>query len=78
MLYCGFPFCFINENSREKDAFSRNKSEEDLSLSDIEKGLYDILLSSQETVLGKYRNTVAALAKKTSDTFDGWLCDFLF
>ena len=39
-------------------------SEEDLSLHDIEKGHYDILLSSPETILGKYRNTVAALAKE--------------
>ena len=39
-------------------------SEEDLSLRDIENGHYDILLSSPETVLGKYRNTVAALAKE--------------
>ena len=63
-MYCCFPPCFIDENSREKDAFSRNKSEEDLSLHDIEKGHYDILLSSPETILGKVRNTVAALAKE--------------
>ena len=41
---------------------SLNLSERDLSLRDIEKGHYDILLSSPETILGKYRNTVAALA----------------
>ena len=28
-----------------------------LSLRDIEKGHYDILLSSPETILGKYKNT---------------------
>ena len=38
-------------------------SEEDLSLRDIEKGHYDIMLSSPETILGKYKNTFAALAK---------------
>ena len=70
MLYCCFPSCFINENSREKDAFSRNKKSvpvgvgEDLSFYDIEKGHYDILLSSPETFLGKYRNAVAVLAKE--------------
>ena len=63
-VVCCFPSCFINENSREKDAFSRNKSEEDLSLRDIEKGHYDTLLSSPETILGKNRTTVAALAKE--------------
>ena len=31
---------------------------------DIEKGHNDILLSSPETILGKYRNTFAALAKE--------------
>ena len=39
-------------------------SEEGFSLLDIEKGHYDILLSSPETILGKYKNTFAALAKE--------------
>ena len=62
-----FPSCFINANSREKIHFlgirSLYLSEEDLSLRDIEKGHYDIMLSSPETFLGKYKNTFAALAK---------------
>ena len=37
---------------------------EDLNLCNIEKG-HDILLFSPETILGKYRNTVAALEKMT-------------
>ena len=38
--------------------------EGDLNLSDIENGKYNILLTSPETILGKYRKTVTALAKQ--------------
>ena len=39
-------------------------SERDQSLSGIEKGHYDTLLTNPETVLGKRRKTVIALAEQ--------------